>query len=89
VANTEQATTAKAIEPFFTTKGPGMVSGLGLSVVQGIAAQSGGRLRIDSTPNVGTTVQLWLPQSNTHPMLVGRTVGTTKFAPTEAAADNS
>jgi signal transduction histidine kinase len=76
----DEATTAKATEPFFTTKGPGTGSGLGLSVVQGIAAQSGGWLRIDSAPNLGTTVELWLPQSKPHPVSVGRTVGNVKIS---------
>jgi K+-sensing histidine kinase KdpD len=35
---------------------------LGLSVAQGIAVQFGGWLRTDNTPNLGTTVELWLPQ---------------------------
>jgi signal transduction histidine kinase len=68
----DEATRTRAVEPFFTTKGPGMATGLGLSVVHGIAAQSGGVLRIDSAPNVGTTVELWLPRSNTHTVSVGR-----------------
>jgi signal transduction histidine kinase len=68
----DEATRARATEPFFTTKGPGVGTGLGLSVVHGIAAQSGGLLRIDSAPNLGTTVELWLPQSNTGPVSVGR-----------------
>jgi signal transduction histidine kinase len=76
----DDATTAKAIEPFFTTKGPGMGSGLGLSVVHGIAAQSGGCLRIDSALNVGTTVELWLPQSSTRPVSVGRAVDNLKIS---------
>ena len=58
-----EQTLAKATEPFFTTKGPGKGTGLGLSMVHGLAAQSGGLLRIDSEPNVGTTVELWLPQA--------------------------
>ena len=58
----DEATRAQAIDPFFTTKGPGVGSGLGLSVVHGIASQSGGLLRIASTPNRGTAVELWLPQ---------------------------
>ena len=54
-------TLARASEPFFTTKGIGKGTGLGLSMVQGLAAQSGGQLNIDSTPGIGTTIQLWLP----------------------------
>ena len=57
----DEVTLAKATEPFFTTKGPGKGTGLGLSMVHGLAAQSGGLLRIASQPNVGTTLELWLP----------------------------
>jgi signal transduction histidine kinase len=59
----DEATLAKATEPFFTTKGPGKGTGLGLSMVHGLAAQSGGLLRIDSQPNQGTTLELWLPMA--------------------------
>jgi signal transduction histidine kinase len=61
----DQMTLAKATEPFFTTKGPGKGTGLGLSMVQGMAAQSGGLLRIHSEPNAGTVVELWLPRATT------------------------
>jgi CheY-like chemotaxis protein len=61
----DEATLAKATDPFFTTKGPGKGTGLGLSMVHGLAAQSGGLLRIDSAPNLGTTVELWLPRATT------------------------
>jgi CheY-like chemotaxis protein len=54
---------ARAFEPFFTTKGPSKGSGLGLSAVYGFARQSGGTARIESTPNHGTTVHLYLPQT--------------------------
>jgi len=57
----DEATLSRATEPFFTTKGVGKGTGLGLSMVHGLAAQSGGRLALRSTPNRGTTVELWLP----------------------------
>jgi signal transduction histidine kinase len=69
----DQVTLAKATEPFFTTKGPGKGTGLGLSMVHGLAAQSGGLLRIHSEPKVGTVVELWLPRATTAPAAVVRT----------------
>jgi signal transduction histidine kinase/CheY-like chemotaxis protein len=54
-------TLAKAVEPFFSTKAIGKGTGLGLSMVFGLAGQSGGALRLQSTPGQGTTVGLWLP----------------------------
>ena len=54
-------TLKRATEPFFTTKGVGKGTGLGLSMVHGLAAQSGGVMRIASQIGQGTTVQLWLP----------------------------
>jgi signal transduction histidine kinase/ActR/RegA family two-component response regulator len=68
----DDATLAKATDPFFTTKGPGKGTGLGLSMVHGLAAQSGGLLHIDSKPNVGTTVGLWLPRAETTAVSVTR-----------------
>ena len=57
------ATLAHAAEPFFTTKGAGKGTGLGLSMVHGLAAQSGGALRLSSQPGAGTTAELWLPRA--------------------------
>ena len=57
-------TIARAIEPFFSTKGVGQGTGLGLSMVHGLAAQLGGALTIESEPGVGTEVTLWLPRSD-------------------------
>ncbi|MET0606340.1 MAG: response regulator [Beijerinckiaceae bacterium] len=57
----DSATLGRASEPFFTTKGPGQGTGLGLSTVHGLAAQLGGRLELASQPGAGTTVDLLLP----------------------------
>ena len=62
-AGMDAATLKRAAEPFFTTKGAGKGTGLGLSMVHGLAAQSGGAMRITSQPGDGTTVELWLPLS--------------------------
>jgi PAS domain S-box-containing protein len=57
----DEATLRRAIEPFFSTRGVGRGTGLGLSMVHGLAAQSEGRLELDSAPGVGTVATLWLP----------------------------
>ena len=54
----DEATLKRATEPFFTTKGVGKGTGLGLSMVDGLIAQSGGHMKIDSAPDRGTTVSL-------------------------------
>ncbi|MBX9595206.1 MAG: response regulator [Roseomonas sp.] len=60
----DAATLARAVEPFFTTKGAGRGSGLGLSMVQGLAQQSGGGLALTSSPGAGTLAEIWLPRAN-------------------------
>jgi CheY-like chemotaxis protein len=52
---------ARATEPFFSTKPLGKGTGLGLAQVYGIARQSGGTVRIESTPGEGTIVHMLLP----------------------------
>jgi signal transduction histidine kinase len=71
-AGADVATRVDAIEPLFTTECPGTGAGMGLSVAQGIVAQSKGMLRINSAQNRGTGVELWLPQSSACPASVGR-----------------
>jgi CheY-like chemotaxis protein len=58
---------AKAFEPFFTTKEIGKGSGLGLSMVHGLAVQSGGNVYIDSCAGQGTTVRLYVPRASGEP----------------------
>jgi signal transduction histidine kinase len=53
---------ARATEPFYSTKPVGVGSGLGLSVVDGFATQSGGAMHIVSAWSRGTTVSLRLPR---------------------------
>lgn len=48
-------------EPFFTTYPEEGGRGMGLSMVQGIIAQHDGRIEVQSEPNMGTSVTLWLP----------------------------
>ena len=63
----DERTLARAAEPFFTTKGVGKGTGLGLSMVQGLAEQSGGKLRLDSKLGCGTTAALWLRATDANP----------------------
>jgi PAS domain S-box-containing protein len=60
----DETTLQRAIEPFFSTKGVGRGTGLGLSMVHGLAAQLGGGLDITSKPGLGTCVALYLPISD-------------------------
>jgi len=82
----DEATLAKATDPFFTTKGPGKGTGLGLSMVHGLAAQSGGQLRIVSAPSVGTTVELWLPRAKTEAVSLVRSAERPAAPPVPATA---
>ncbi|MGX4804879.1 PAS domain-containing protein [Bradyrhizobium guangdongense] len=78
----DHATLARAIEPFFSTKGIGKGTGLGLSMAHGLATQLGGALIINSTLGVGTNVELWLPQDGAP---VGATVAARHPVPSRRA----
>jgi two-component system cell cycle sensor histidine kinase/response regulator CckA len=56
-------TRARVFDPFFTTKPVGQGSGLGLSTAYGFIKQSGGYIQVDSAPNQGTTVEVYLPRA--------------------------
>jgi CheY-like chemotaxis protein len=57
-----------AMEPFFTTKGPGKGTGLGLATVYGIVRQAVGFVSIDSTVGKGTSVHLNFPRAEPGPI---------------------
>ena len=57
----DPATLAHAVEPFYSTKEMGRGTGLGLSMVHGLAAQLGGGFHLTSAPGEGTRVDLYLP----------------------------
>ncbi len=57
----DDVTSSRAREPFFTTKGVGRGTRLGLSMASAFADQSGGMLDIASRKGIGTTISIWLP----------------------------
>ncbi len=55
---------ARAFEPFFSTKGAGMGSGLGLSLVRGTVERHGGSVELTTRPAQGTSIAIALPRRN-------------------------
>ena len=60
----DEAIQARIFEPFFSTKGQGAGTGLGMSMVYGTVRQSEGAIEVDSAPGRGTTISLWLPEAD-------------------------
>lgn len=59
---------ARLFEPFFSTKGVGKGTGLGLAVVYGIVQQHGGFIRVDTAPGIGTAFEILMPIPSTEPV---------------------
>lgn len=57
----DEATLERAVQPFFSTKGVGKGSGLGLSMIHGLASQLNGKLILSSEVGKGTKAELWIP----------------------------
>ncbi len=55
---------AKIYDPFFTTKGVGGGTGLGLAVTYGIVQEHSGHISVSSTPGEGSTFRITLPTSD-------------------------
>ena len=53
---------ARVFEPFYTTKETGRGTGLGMTMVRDFVRQSGGSVRLESAPGIGTTVELLFPE---------------------------
>lgn len=65
-------------EPYFTTKGPGEGTGLGLSVAHGIVREHGGHIELESTAGEGTRVSVRLPLEPTAPAADGKSSWTAR-----------
>jgi two-component system cell cycle sensor histidine kinase/response regulator CckA len=59
----DEATLARAFEPFFTTRPPGLGTGMGLALVHGIVTGCGGAIGVESRPGAGSSFRVYLPRA--------------------------
>lgn len=62
----DERTMKKIFDPFFSTKGPGKGTGLGLALVYSIVTNHHGMIEVDSKPGQGTTFHVYFPSEETH-----------------------
>jgi len=58
----DEETMKRVFEPFFTTRGPGQGTGMGLAVVHGLVAGLGGAIAVESEPGRGSSFRVFLPR---------------------------
>jgi PAS domain S-box-containing protein len=77
----------RAFDPFFSTKPSGQGTGLGLAMTYGFVSQSGGHVRIHSTPGRGTRICIYLPRHDAPAASSGAAGGVIAAGPCDFARD--
>jgi PAS domain S-box-containing protein len=82
----DPAMQARVFEPFSSTKAVGEGSGLGLAMVYGLVAESGGTISVESAPGAGTTFRVCLPVmgDGPRPLALHPALAARRFAATRA-----